>query len=659
MMLHNTLTLYRIFAILLTVLVGGAAVGDDLPDEPPVTVADRDHWSFRPLERPSVPTVRDESWTRNPIDHFVLAQLETQDLAPLPPASRETLIRRLSYDLLGLPPSPAQVNAFLADAEVGAYERLVDRLLASPHFGPRWAQHWLDLARFAETDGFEHDKVRAEAWRYRDWVIEAMNDDLPYDRFVSLQLAADELAPDDPRAQVATAFCLSGPDMPDINSQEERKHSLLNEITSTVGGVLLALQVECAQCHDHKYDPISQADFYRLRAVFAPAVHLTKNKSLGTLSETGGVLPAAHLMIRGDWRRPGPKLEPAFPRIANSWGQPLQPVRGLRSSGRRAALARWLMRKDHPLTARVIVNRLWQYHFGHGLSRTPSDFGLLGDEPLHAPLLDWLARELVSRQWSLKKIHRLIVTSSTYRQASRPNADRWNVEPRSQAERSWQRTLKLDAKNLYLSRYPRRRLSGEAIRDAMLVSAGTLNTQFGGPGVRPPLPRELLQTLLKDQWLVSPVQADHHRRSIYVFARRNLRYPIFEAFDRPDANASCPRRDQSTTAPQSLLMLNSEFSLLIARRFAGHVLSSSLESRDRQIAVAFRRALARKPSSAEYAVFSEFLIEQIELLRREARPTTELALPLPCPVDMDPYAAAALTDLCLALFNSNEFLYID
>ena len=511
------------------------------------------------------------------------------------------------------------------------------------------------MARFAETDGFEHDKVRADAWRYRDWVISALNRDLPYDRFVGFQLAGDELATDDPQAAIATAFCLSGPDMPDINSMDERKHNLLNEITSTVGAALLGLQLECAQCHDHKYDPISQGDFYRLRAVFAPAVHLVKNKSVSTLGEQPGELPASHLMVRGDWRRRGAQVQPAFPRIANPTGARLLPVPQGSSSGRRAALARWLTGPDHPLTARVMVNRLWQHHFGHGLSRTPSDFGQLGDEPLHLELVDWLASELVSQEWSLKQIHRLIVTSATYRQASR-----WDREshPDSQAAAQWRRSLELDPGNFYFGRYPRRRLSGETIRDSMLVSAGLLNTATGGPGIRPPLPRELVQTLLRNQWQVSSREADHYRRSIYVFARRNLRYPIFEAFDRPDANASCPRRPESTTAPQSLLMLNSEFSLLMARNAAGRVLKTS-EPVGTHIERAFRYVLGRKPTQPELAVLQEFIVSQSDRLRQEARSAAELALPLPCPTRSDPYRAAAFTDLCLALLNSNDFLYID
>ena len=292
-----------------------------LPDEVPVTDDDRVHWSFQPLSRVPLPSVKDSSWIINPIDRFILSRLEQESLEPLPPADRRTLIRRLTFDLTGLPPEPSAVEAFVSDDSSDAYNQLVDQLLASPAYGERWGQHWLDLARFAETDGFEHDKVREQAWRYRDWVIQAFNEDLPYDRFIQLQLAGDEMSPGDPAAAIATAFCLSGPDMPDINSQEERRHNLLNELTSTVGSVFLGLQLECAQCHDHKFDPISQADFYRLRAIFSPAVHVQQNKSIASLDQQkkGPTASPDYLMVRGDWRRRGPEVMPAFPRIANPW----------------------------------------------------------------------------------------------------------------------------------------------------------------------------------------------------------------------------------------------------------------------------------------------------------------------------------------------------
>ena len=637
---HYSVLIICLLIVWLAVPSAPRAVAEEASEQP-ITAEDRDHWSFRPLERPAVPTPPNSAWCRNVIDRFVLTKLQEQQLQPQSEANRATLLRRLSFDLLGLPPTPEELDAFVTDDSSDAYERLVDRLLNSHHHGERWSQHWLDLARFAETDGYEHDKVRGEAWRYRDWVIDALNADTPYDRFVALQLAGDELESDDGRARVATTFCLSGPDMPDINSQEERRQNVLNELTGTVGSVLLGLQIGCAQCHDHKYDPLSQADFYRLRAIFEPAVHVKKNESLSTLRETSQI-PPSHLMIRGDWRRLGPEVQPDIPRIGNATGQEFAPVAANGGTGRRSALASWISSPSNPLAARVIANRVWQYHFGEGLSRTPSDFGTIGDEPSHPALLDWLASELMEADWSLKHLHRLIVTSATYRQASSGGA-----------------SATQDRASLWLSRFPSRRLSGEAIRDAMLAASGSLSTARGGRGVMPPLPQELVKTLLKNQWKVSQRESDHYRRSIYLFARRNLRYPIFDAFDRPDGNASCPRRGNSTTAPQSLLLLNSKLTLDAARRLAGTLLADEPQIDEDCFRDLFRRVLAREPTEEETRVLDDFHARQTKLLAEEARPIAELALPLPCPADIDPLTAAALTDICLALFNSNEFLYID
>jgi hypothetical protein len=642
------------------VMVRGAEPEPQRVSESPITDADRDHWSFLPLVRPDVPAVNDVGWVENSIDRFILARLERKELTPQPQADRVTLIRRVTFDLTGLPTTPEEVAAFAADNSPDAYSRLVDRLLASHQYGERWAQHWLDLARFAETDGFEHDNVRPNAWRYRDWVIDALNHDLPYDRFVQLQLAADELLPDDKEAAVAIGFCIAGPDMPDVNVQDERKHHLLNEITSTVGAAFIAMQVGCAQCHDHKFDPISQADFYRLRAIFEPSVHVQKDKSITGLREYSNEWPVSHVMQRGDWRRPGAEVSVAFPRVANPWNDEVPAAAAdVKSTGRRSALARWLTRPDHPLTTRVIANRLWLYHFGHGLSATPSDFGIMGDEPTHPELLDWLATELVRQGWSMKHMHRLIVTSATYRQASRPASPEWSNAQLAAARENWQHAKENDPDNVWLSRFPRQRLEGETIRDAMLAASGVLNLQAGGESVLPPLPGELVATLLKDQWKVSPDPQDHFRRSIYIFARRNLRYPIFDAFDRPDANASCPQRGRSTTAPQSLLMINSEFSLTAARQLAGYVLTHSPPNADDQITLAFRRALCREPSDDERQIAVKFLVQQQQLLKQEGRSPDQLALPVSCPTDVEPYLAAALTDFCLALFNSSEFIYVD
>lgn len=627
--------------------------------EEELTEEDRDHWAFQPLKRPALPALENSSWMRNAIDHFIWTRLAAAKLEPLGEANRRALIRRLSLDLTGLPPSQDAIAEFQRDPSPDAYDRLVQRLLASPHYAERQAQHWLDLARFAETDGFEHDKVRKHAWKYRDWVIQALQSDLPYDQFVRYQLAADELAPQDPTGRIALMFCLAGPDMPDINSQDERRHNLLNEMTSTVGSVFMGLQMECAQCHDHKYDPISQADFYRLRAVFEPAVQVKRYVSVETLQEKTRKTAVSHLMIRGDFRRPGSPLKPGFPRIVNPSSRQLpSPPDTATSSRRRAALAGWLTETDHPLTARVMVNRLWQSHFGHGLSRTPSDFGLVGEAPSHPQLLDYLATELIRRQWSLKQLHYMIVTSATYRQAGRPADLAAANRTATQVQAGLQRAERLDPQNELLARFPRQRLDGETIRDSMLSVAGTLDTQQGGAGVRPPLSKELVATLLKNQWEVHPDPRQHHRRSIYVFARRNLRYPIFDLFDRPDGNASCSRRSHSTTAPQSLFLLNSRFSLTTARQFAGTGLGQTLDASEFAGWV-FQRALARPPTPAELQRAVQFMDQQRALAQKERRLHSRLALPQPLPDHIDPYFAAACTDLCLAIFNLNEFIYVD
>lgn len=618
--------------------------------ETPITKADREHWSFQPIQRPALPAVKNREWSRTPIDRFILARLETEKLQPAHAADRTTLIRRLYFDVIGLPPMPEDVDRFLADQSEDAYEKLVDRLLASDHYGERWAQHWLDLARFAETDGYEHDKIRPHAWMYRDWVIKALNADMPYDQFVRWQLVGDVIAPENPDAKIATAFCLSGPDMPDINSQEERRHTLLNEMTSTVGSVFMALQMGCAQCHDHKYDPISTIDFYRMRAFFEPAVKPVRNQSVLMLASTGTPGQPSHVMIRGDWRQPGPKVQPAFLRVANL--NDLN-VESNDAKQQRLAFARWLTQDEHPLTSRVIVNRIWQHHFGRGLSTSPSDFGLMGELPSHPELLDWLAAELIASGWKMKALHRLILTSSVYRQASKPAL----ISP--QKKEDWKQSLKVDREAALLSRFPRQRLDAEVIRDTMLAISGTLSSKTGGRGVMPPLPRELEATLLKGQWKTSPNQDDHYRRSIYVFARRNLRYPQFDVFDRPDANTSCARRGNSTTAPQSLLMLNSESSIKSARELAGFIWDQVGSNEDRQVTLLIRRALGRLPSQAEQAELVAFLKSQRAMLSAAKRPTQKLLLPITEAEIKAPYAGAALTDLCLAILNTSEFLYVD
>ena len=663
------LTVLIIFALILTALTGidsaraADPVESDEPDaihEYPITDSDRDHWAYQPLVVPRPPDraslaarVREPgelpgTWLESEIDRFVLDELLDRSLRPLPEADRLTLLRRLHFDLIGLPPTTEEIERFLKDDSPGAYERLVTRLLASPEYGHRWAQHWLDLARVAETDGFEHDKVRPDAWRYRQWLVDALNDDMPYDRFVRLQLAGDLTGNEDDA--IATTFCLAGPDMPDLNEQDLRRHDKLNEITGTVGEVLLGLQMACAQCHDHKYDPISQADFYRLRAVFEPAIAPLKRDVPIRHLVSQPSAPSARLYHRGELDHPGPEVRPRPPRIASlettaTEDSAAESERRFDRGDPRSHFADWLFEPDNPLTARVIANRVWQHHFGRSLADNPNDFGIIADGPSHPELLDHLACRLRDGGWSLKRLHREIVCSAVYRQAG----DRETDDPEVAA--AVRHNRELDPDNRHYSRYPRRRLEGELIRDALLAVSGELDIRQGGPSVMPPLPSELTETLLKGQWKAAVDRADHVRRSIYLFARRNLRYPIFEAFDRPDAGAVCGRRDQSTTPIQSLLMLNSELTFDTANRLRDRLirevrrdpqatLTGSPEqtnsTRQRLIELLYLTTLSRPPSQQESRPLVEYLSEH-----------------------SDGRVDDALLTLAIAMLNSNEFLHVD
>ena len=377
---------------------------------------------------------------------------------------------------------------------------------------------------------------------------------------------------------------------------------MLNEIASTVGSVFLSLQVGCAQCHDHKFDPISQADFYRLRAYFDPAIDLKRNRSVTDLS-AGRVKPTMQFVaIRGDWRRPGPEVSPDVVRIAST-----RSVTG--SKNDRVALARWLSSPGNPLTARSIVNRVWQHHFGNGLSGTPSDFGVMGDQPTHPELLDYLASELIRRGWRLKDLHREILLSATYRTRS----FRDSVRASGENDDTWERLIRSDPDNRLLGRYPRRRLEGEIIRDAMFAVSGSLSRVGGGPGIMPPLPVELKQTLLRGQWSASEREADHYRRSVYLFARRNLPYPMFATFDRPSANTSCAARDSSTTAPQALYLFNSSVTIDAAKRLAERLRRRHPDDRNGQIDEAYRRLFSRSPDADELQQATTFLREVASL----------------------------------------------
>jgi hypothetical protein len=661
-------------------------------DERELTPDDWEHWAFRSLRSPGLPEVTNANWAQVALDRFVQQRHEREGVEPFPAAAAVTWLRRVSFNLRGLPPTPEEVRDWEHDSSPDAKLRIVERWLASPAYGEHWARLWLDLARFAESDGFEHDLVRPDAWRYRDWVVEALNRDLSYDDFVAAQIAGDLHPERDPRALVATGFLLAGPDMPDLNLPEERRHVVLNEITATVGAAFLGLQFGCAECHDHKYDPISAGDFYRLRAFFEP-LDLFTSQSLATVASSGQVsqgvsprylesvtrlekgqkesrltrtaravrepqaengqsarvVPAARYYERGDFRRPGPVVNAAVPRIVSrAFTRESATVQG------RDQLARWLVADAAPLLDRVVVNRIWQEHFQTGLVASASDFGLLGDSPSHPELLDWLAVEFrrSSRHW--KQLHRDVVLSATYGQASQKKAVLASQTDPGRMADAKQR----DPANRWLVGMNRRRLDGDSLRDAVLAASGELVLGSPGPGVRPPLPPELVKTLLPGQWEESPAAADHRRRSVYLFVRRNMPFPWIATFDRPEPSASCAIRNRSTTAPQALTLWNSEFTFSAQQSLAGRLMREQTSASER-VDRLFLATLGRRPSERECRESLEFVAERTAEYERRGVDVVALAPRLFREGESKNLEAIAWVDLSGVLLNLNEFLYLD
>ena len=727
-----------------------------------LTDADRAHWAFQPIARVQPPAVPQQaSLCENPIDQFILDKLMSVGLSQRPVASRTVFIRRVTFDLIGLPPTPAEIDDFVNNPSPCADEELIDRLLASPHYGERWGRHWLDLARYAESDGFEHDAIRPHAWRYRDYVIQSLNDDKPYDRFIREQIAGDELWPDDAEAITATGFHLLGPDMVDSSDQIQRRHNTLNDMTDTTALVFLGLTFGCARCHDHKFEPVTQRDYYGFQAFFTQskfnteksiatsaqreryAVALREYNSHPTLQELTAFeaaarqklfeqkvarLPAeaqaAHLtppeqrtaeqsnlvletvakvmvsdkeitstltaeekqrqteirkeieklrkppappvamaiesvegskiktflLHRGDYNQPGDEVPPSFPQVLTE-RSPLgskTPKDGAASARvdetdradnslrrmNRVDLANWIASPENPLTARVMVNRIWQHHFGQALVSTPSDFGTHGQAASHPSLLDWLASDFISRGWSIKRMHRRMLTAATYRQVSALERNRYAhdataSDPSSTGNNqvaTWAKGSQLDPENRLYWRMNRIRLEGEVIRDSLLAISGQLNSSMNGPGVSPPIPKELFAGA--HGWSVSEPKSQHFRRSIFIFARRNLRFPFLEVFDAPDNNLSCAMRERSTTAPQSLTLLNST-EVTAAAKVTASRLKSESTSLEQQIESAYRLALGRVPTSNERIMIEKYLID------------------------------SPLDEFCRALFNLNGFVYVE
>ncbi len=689
------------------------------------------HWSFAPVRRPELPSVSDPDWSGNPIDRFVRATMESEGIKPVATADRRTLVRRLYLDVIGLPPTPDQVTAFLEDRSPDAIARLVDDLLSRPQYGERWARHWLDVVRYAESNGYERDGAKPHAWRYRDYVIDALNRDKPYDRFVIEQLAGDEVEGSDASAKIATTFLRLGtwddePADPGIDRYDQ-----LDDVLGTAATAFLGITLRCARCHDHKFEPFSQVDYYRMLAVFQPLKRPQDNRTdldvlVGTeselaafhaglarseaelartwdrierlikpeidrlfgpaekttdgeppkkrtslppelgqafrtepskrtqahwnlikyfgvqfeaevrkiapdevkaaltplydrmaaikaaqpkepprayiWSEDGPKAPSTHVLKRGDPTRPGVAVEPGVPAVlAISQPEPSKPRVG--TTGRRLWLARWLTGRENPLVARVIVNRIWQFHFGEGLVASSNDFGVMGDSPSHPELLDWLASEFVDSGWRLKPLHRLIVLSRTFQQSSSFDAE----------------AAKIDPKETSLWRWRQRRLEAEVVRDSILAVSGRLNPRMGGPSFYPTLPRAVLegQSRPGEGWGQSDA-LEQSRRSIYIFAKRSLGVPELEILDTPDTTSSCERRTISTTGPQALTFLNGAFIHEQSRHFASRLIAEVGGDAREQVGRAFALALSRAPRPDELKAALVFLDKQQHQIQADA-----------------------------------------
>jgi hypothetical protein len=759
----------------------GAVTARPEPENVPtgfvITDADREHWSFQAIRRPEVPSTGSADRARNPIDAFLLERLAEHGQSFAADAEKRILIRRAYFDLIGLPPSPEEVDAFLADASPGAYERLLDRLLDSPHYGERWGRHWLDVAGYADSEGAAGDALRSHAYRYRDYVIRSFNADKPYDEFICEQLAGDEMAgpiSGDPTPQqaemlIATGFLQMAPDATNSADDKQAAHDqLLADTIKIVSNSLLGLTVGCARCHDHRFDPISQDDYYRLRAIFEPAFsprmwqgrnrlipyftdddrrHLENllrkqeqaviqrvvEQQLAKLSEddrgaartayetpeaerteeqkklvidaglnittenvqqfdrtammelnrlrqrlapqqrgfiqaireTGGPAPKTFLFHRGDYSDPRHELAPGELTILQGESDAAIELDdpALPSTGRRLAYARRLTDGDHPLVARVIVNRVWMHHFGRGLSSTPIDLGAQGEPPVHRELLDWLASEFMGSGWRLKQLHKQIMSSTAYRQG--PLRD--------------ETLQRIDPENRLLGAFPTRRLEAEIVRDAILAVSGALNRkQFcaGVPVMNDPSGEIVVGLENSNAGIplaVIPLFGEEFRRSVYLQARRTMPLTFLQLFDAPLMEPNCEARATSTAAPQSLVLMNSPFMLEQSLSLAERVLQEAGTQTEGQIDRVWKLAFSRAPSADELADAMGFLKARADYFRerppaavsRGVLPGRNMMAMRPQKLDMMIETASktdpellALALLCQMLMSSNEFLYV-
>jgi hypothetical protein len=676
---------------------------------------DRKHWAFQPVAGPEVPKVKNAEWVRNPIDAFVLAKLESQGWKPADPSEPRALLRRIYLDLIGIPPTPDEQEEFLLDPSPQTFDRVVHKLLARPDYGERWGRHWLDLVRYAETNGYERDATKPSAWRYRDYVIRAFNEDKPFDHFILEQLAGDELPEVTAQTLIATGYYRLGPWDDEPADPQEDRYDQLDDMVSTTSQVFLGMTLACARCHNHKFDPLTMLDYYRMVAIFNPLERPQQGReeldlpvgsrseleqmakrdrrilalqrsilgqalgvvgsasspgpawglkgfALGELAEareTGEKIrriretspdlqrgyflrepnnrPAVtQLLRRGKASRPGPEVPPGMPAVLVS-AQPVFLTPGEKTSQRRLTLARWIASPDNPLTARVIVNRVWQFHFGEGLVRSPSDFGVKGDPPTHPELLDWLADWFVREGWSVKKLHTLIMSSNTYRMSKR-----WNPEYGEQ-----------DPENRLLWRVHYRRLEAEAIRDSMLAVTGQLNPQMYGPSMYPHVPKEALEGSSDPDKIWKPFdEKEASRRTIYAFIKRSMVVPMLEVLDLCDTARTTARRSVTTVAPQALTLFNGDFVNRQARHFAVRLGREAGGDPEKQIEYAYLLALCRPPSQSEKAAMMKFLRTEAENLEKDSANRDNRVSPKEAKLH-------ALEQVCRAILNLNEFVYPD
>jgi hypothetical protein len=573
------------------------AAGAPFPADEIVPRSPAEHWSFQPVERPAIP----ESPHPHPVDAFLFGTIAAPPRAP-----DVALLRRAHLDLTGLPPTLAEQHRYETKPDLAA---VIDDLLARPEHGERWARHWLDVVRYADSNGYERDAEKPFVWRYRDYVIGSLNEDKPFDRFVLEQLAGDELPDPSVQSRIATGFLRLGHWDDEPADPATDRYDQLDDLVSTTGQALLGLTIGCARCHDHKFEPLSSRDYYSLVSIFEPLKRPQKGRTELTVTvdgteiyawnEPSATAPESHVLVRGSVARRGERVAPAVPAVLVE-EQPAFPPSGGTTTHRRLGLARWIADEGNPLTARVLVNRVWQQHFGEGLVTTANDFGLMGAPPSHPELLDWLAHWFMhDADWSLKKLHRLLLTS-----------------------RAWQGVKSGDSPIRY------RRLEAEAIRDSMLAVSGQLNPRRFGPAFRPPIPLAAIEANTdKDKvWKPSP-EPEASRRSIYAFIKRGLVVPMFETLDLADTVSSCPQRQVTTVAPQALTLFNGDFVNGQARHFAERLRRETGDDPDAQLTLAWRLALAREPTAEERATMGAFLKEE------------------------------SLEQLCRVVVNLNEFVY--